>query len=135
MMALTGMPQPSGYGSQSGFWLGLLCFFVKAAWGFDSVLLGLLWPCNMSSSRFRSAYFYWLVYLWGLIKPFGKVRDIFLSKEKSFRRSRFAFVRFETVEEAIKVAKTTDGMHVYGWPIVTKVATYGWSSRNVKVEN
>ena len=70
--------------------------------------------------------------LWGLFKPFGKVRDVFLSAEKSTRSSKFAFVcfvRFETMEEANKVAKTTNGMHVYNWPIVTKMASYDWNKR------
>ena len=30
--------------------------------------------------------------LWDVFKPFGKVRDVFLSMEKSSRRSKFAFV-------------------------------------------
>ncbi|KAK2655484.1 hypothetical protein Ddye_008536 [Dipteronia dyeriana] len=66
----------------------------------------------------------------------GKVRDIFLSKEKNSRGkgNKFAFVHFEAMEEALKVAKKTNGMHVYGWPIATKVVTFGWSRRNVKVE-
>ncbi|KAK3210818.1 hypothetical protein Dsin_015524 [Dipteronia sinensis] len=68
--------------------------------------------------------------LWGLFKPFGKVRDVLLSMEKRSRRSRFAFIRFETLEKASKVANTTNGMHVYGWSIVTKVALYGWNRMN-----
>ena len=63
--------------------------------------------------------------LWGLFKPFGKVRDIYLSAGKINRSSKFAFVRFDTAEEAVKVAEITNGMHVYSWPIMTKVATKG----------
>ncbi|KAK3193984.1 hypothetical protein Dsin_025294 [Dipteronia sinensis] len=33
------------------------------------------------------------------------------------------------MNEATKVANLTHGMHVYGWPIVVKVATYGWSNQ------
>ena len=72
--------------------------------------------------------------LWGLFKPFGKVRDIYLSPDKSRRTSRFAFVRFGTQEEATKVAMTTNGMHVYSWPIVTKMADRGWKNRGVNQE-
>ena len=57
------------------------------------------------------------------------------SMEKRSRRSKFAFVLFESLEEAAKVAKTTDGMLMYGWPIVSKVATYGWSNRRVSPVN
>ncbi|KAK2634544.1 hypothetical protein Ddye_029336 [Dipteronia dyeriana] len=70
------------------------------------------------------------VCLLGLFKTFGKVRNVFLSAENSSRRSRFAFIRFEIVNEAIKVAKTTNGMHVYSWPIVTKLAEFGRDKRN-----
>ncbi|KAK0598623.1 hypothetical protein LWI29_036422 [Acer saccharum] len=55
--------------------------------------------------------------LWGIFKPFGKVRDIYLFAKNSTRKSCFTFVRFETLEAAKKVAKLTDGMHVYGWPM------------------
>ncbi|KAK0602078.1 hypothetical protein LWI29_030135 [Acer saccharum] len=72
--------------------------------------------------------------LWGLFKPFGKVRDIYLSAEKIRRRSRFAFVRFGTQEEASKVAATTNGMHMYGWPIATKVAARGWKNKSFNRE-
>ena len=42
--------------------------------------------------------------LWGMFKPFGKVRDVFLSSKKRFQRSCFAFIRFDTVEEARRLA-------------------------------
>ncbi|KAK1586696.1 hypothetical protein Q3G72_005192 [Acer saccharum] len=67
--------------------------------------------------------------LWGIFKVFGKVRDVFLSVKKDPNRSRFAFIRFETLDEAEKVAKKVNGMHVYSWPIVAKVADYDWSRR------
>ncbi|KAK2656146.1 hypothetical protein Ddye_009198 [Dipteronia dyeriana] len=67
-----------------------------------------------------------------MVRPFGKVRDIFLSDAKSSRRSRFAFVRFGTEEEASKVARSTNGMHVYGWPITTKMASKDWKMRSFK---
>ncbi|KAK3219224.1 hypothetical protein Dsin_013194 [Dipteronia sinensis] len=70
------------------------------------------------------------VCLWGIFKTFGKVRDVFLSAEKNTRRSRLAFVRFETLDEASKVAKTMNGMHVYSWPIITKMASYDWGNRS-----
>ncbi|KAK2643838.1 hypothetical protein Ddye_019033 [Dipteronia dyeriana] len=62
--------------------------------------------------------------LWGIFKVFGKVRDVYLSSKKNFNGSVFAFIRFGTLEEAGKVAKNVNGMHVYGRPIVAKVATY-----------
>ncbi|KAK0580061.1 hypothetical protein LWI29_035805 [Acer saccharum] len=71
--------------------------------------------------------------LWGIFKVFGKVRDIFLSLRSSLRKSAFAFIRFASVEEAQRVAKLTNGMHVYSWPIRTKVADYGWSKRRSEV--
>ncbi|KAK2654193.1 hypothetical protein Ddye_014049 [Dipteronia dyeriana] len=64
-----------------------------------------------------------------MFKPFGKVRDIFLSSKKTFRRSCYAFIRFETLEEDRKVALMVDGMHIYGWPINTKVVEYDWNDR------
>ncbi|KAK3227439.1 hypothetical protein Dsin_007301 [Dipteronia sinensis] len=51
--------------------------------------------------------------MWSVFKPFGRVRDVFLSSNDNGRRSRFAFIRFETLEEATKVARLTDGMHIY----------------------
>ncbi|KAK3227970.1 hypothetical protein Dsin_007832 [Dipteronia sinensis] len=67
--------------------------------------------------------------LWGIFKPHGQVRDVFLSSVSKSRRSAFAFIRFETEEEAGRVAKRVDGMHVYGWPISAKLASYGWNKR------
>ncbi|KAK2654827.1 hypothetical protein Ddye_014683 [Dipteronia dyeriana] len=67
--------------------------------------------------------------LWGMFKPFGKVRDVYLFSKINSRKSNFAFIRFESKEEAIKVARTTNGMHVYGWPVLAKVASVGWNSR------
>ncbi|KAK2648700.1 hypothetical protein Ddye_016189 [Dipteronia dyeriana] len=43
--------------------------------------------------------------LWGIIKPFGLVRDVFLSSKFSLRKRRFAFIRFRTMEEANWVVK------------------------------
>ncbi|KAK3224600.1 hypothetical protein Dsin_004462 [Dipteronia sinensis] len=70
-----------------------------------------------------------LVCLWGIFRPFGKVRDVFLSAKNRSRRSLFAFIRFETLEEANKVAHMVNGMHIYGWTISSRVATYGWRNR------
>ncbi|KAK2639832.1 hypothetical protein Ddye_027627 [Dipteronia dyeriana] len=67
--------------------------------------------------------------LWSIFKIFGKVRDVYLSSTKSANQSCFAFIRFETREEADKVAQKMNGIHVYGWPIVAKVATYDWNKR------
>ncbi|KAK3220386.1 hypothetical protein Dsin_014356 [Dipteronia sinensis] len=69
--------------------------------------------------------------LWGVFKVFGRVRDVFLSTQKRNRKSLFAFIRFESVEEAKMVAKKVDGMHVYGWPISAKLAEYGWQNRKI----
>ena len=67
--------------------------------------------------------------LWSIFKPFGRVRDVYLSSKNTSRRSLYAFIRFETMEEAKKVASLTNGMHVYGWPIVSKVTAFGWNRR------
>ena len=67
--------------------------------------------------------------LWGIFKPFGRIRDIFLSPKSNTRRCCYAFIRFGTLEEASKVASMVDGMHVYGWTISVKVAEYGWDKR------
>ncbi|KAK1575334.1 hypothetical protein Q3G72_004568 [Acer saccharum] len=64
--------------------------------------------------------------LWAVFKVFGKVRDVFLLGENSIRRSRYAFIRFGSREEAQKVANMTNMMHVYGWPISSKVMTTDW---------
>ncbi|KAK3221599.1 hypothetical protein Dsin_008624 [Dipteronia sinensis] len=50
-----------------------------------------------------------LVCLWEFFKSFGKVRDVFLSSKNSSRRCCFAFVRFESMEEAERVAKEASG--------------------------
>ncbi|KAI9177924.1 hypothetical protein LWI28_020698 [Acer negundo] len=65
----------------------------------------------------------------GIFRPFGKVRDVYLSVKKSSRRSRLAFIRFESPEEASKVVRLINGMHIYDWPIGAKVASLGWSKR------
>ncbi|KAK0601333.1 hypothetical protein LWI29_023235 [Acer saccharum] len=67
--------------------------------------------------------------IWGIFKPFGKLRDVFLSPKSSARRSLYAFLRFSTREEALKVAKMVNGMHVYARPIQAKIVDYGWSNR------
>ncbi|KAK3185176.1 hypothetical protein Dsin_032462 [Dipteronia sinensis] len=67
--------------------------------------------------------------LWGIFKPFGKVRDVYLSSKLNSRKSNFAFIRFETMDEATIVARSTNGMHVYSWPISMKLATVGWDRR------
>ena len=70
-----------------------------------------------------------LVSLWGIFKPFGMVRDMFLSSKNSSRRSCFAFVRFASMAKITRVVEMMDGMFIYGWKISSKVAKYGWSSR------
>lgn len=70
--------------------------------------------------------------LWDIFKVFGRVRDIFLSANQRRRKCNFAFVRFASMEEAEKVSRQSNGMHVYGWPIVVKVATYGWDKRRME---
>ncbi|KAK3225668.1 hypothetical protein Dsin_005530 [Dipteronia sinensis] len=67
--------------------------------------------------------------LWGIFKQFGMVRDMFLSSKNSMRRSAFAFIRFASMAEATKVARLTDGMHIYGWPITSKIVVSGWNNR------
>ncbi|KAK3185034.1 hypothetical protein Dsin_032320 [Dipteronia sinensis] len=67
--------------------------------------------------------------LWSVFKVFGRVRDIFLSSKLRFRKSNYAFIRFDSKEEADRVAKTVPGMHVNGWPISSKLAEYGCNKR------
>ena len=50
--------------------------------------------------------------LWEVFKPFGKVRDVYLSMEKRSRRSKFAFVRFETLKEAVVIGNNRCKGHV-----------------------
>ena len=69
--------------------------------------------------------------LWEVFKVFGRVKDVYLSSKKRPRRSLFAFICFDTLEEATKVASTVAGMHVYGWPISAKVAEQDWNSRKI----
>ncbi|KAK3169193.1 hypothetical protein Dsin_000183 [Dipteronia sinensis] len=76
-----------------------------------------------------------LLCLWGCFKTFGKVRDIHLSAANINRKRCFAFVRFQTLEEASRVAEMTRGMHIYGWPITAKVAMYGWKRRKALAPN
>ncbi|KAK2654889.1 hypothetical protein Ddye_014745 [Dipteronia dyeriana] len=59
----------------------------------------------------------------------GRVRDVFLSVKNNYRRGVFAFVRFETWEEANNVANMVNGRLIFGWPIASKIASYGWSNR------
>ncbi|KAK1554877.1 hypothetical protein Q3G72_018635 [Acer saccharum] len=72
--------------------------------------------------------------LWGIFKAFGLVRDFHLSSLMSYRRSRYAFVRFASIEEAKRVVELTNGMHVYGWPILAKVANLDWNNRRKQYE-
>ncbi|KAK3170497.1 hypothetical protein Dsin_032528 [Dipteronia sinensis] len=67
--------------------------------------------------------------LWGVFKEFGRVRDVFVPTKFGFRKSGFAFSRFDSLEEAILIDKKANGMHVLGWHIVAKVANFGWSKR------
>ncbi|KAI9185836.1 hypothetical protein LWI28_011171 [Acer negundo] len=50
--------------------------------------------------------------LWSFFKPFGRVRDEYLSPKNSSRRRLYAFIYFESLEEATKVARLTNDMHV-----------------------
>ncbi|KAK3221459.1 hypothetical protein Dsin_008484 [Dipteronia sinensis] len=45
---------------------------------------------------------------WGIFKTHERVRDVFLSPNSKAMRSAFAFIRFETEEEACRVAKRVD---------------------------
>ncbi|KAK3206773.1 hypothetical protein Dsin_020819 [Dipteronia sinensis] len=67
--------------------------------------------------------------LWGVFKEFRRVRDVFVLTKFGFRKSGFAFSRFDSLEEAILIAKKANGMHVFGWHIVAKVANFGWTKR------
>ncbi|KAK2640496.1 hypothetical protein Ddye_028291 [Dipteronia dyeriana] len=70
-----------------------------------------------------------LLGLWGNFKPFSNVRDVYLSTTSSSPRIRFVFIRFGSSEEAIKAAEKTNGMLVNGWPIVAKMASFGFNMR------
>ncbi|KAK3221055.1 hypothetical protein Dsin_015025 [Dipteronia sinensis] len=67
--------------------------------------------------------------LWGIFKPHGRLRDVFLCTKNRQRRSAYAFIRFETEEEANRVAKRVDGMHVYCWPIRANLVSLGWNRK------
>ncbi|KAK2634672.1 hypothetical protein Ddye_029464 [Dipteronia dyeriana] len=67
--------------------------------------------------------------LWGIFRAFGIVRDIYLSPKLKFMRSRYGFIRFATLKEASRVARLTNGMHVYGRPILSKVVDLNWNDR------
>jgi hypothetical protein len=67
--------------------------------------------------------------VWGIFKPLGRIRDVFLSSKVRTRRSCYAFLRFGTLDEANKVAAMVNGMHVYRWTISAKVADFGWNNR------
>ncbi|KAK3231711.1 hypothetical protein Dsin_003592 [Dipteronia sinensis] len=71
------------------------------------------------------------VYLWGFFKCYGRVRDVFLSSKNISRRSCFAFIRFESLEEARKVAESVNGKNVIGWSISSKVVAFGWKNRRL----
>ncbi|KAK3199555.1 hypothetical protein Dsin_022970 [Dipteronia sinensis] len=73
--------------------------------------------------------------LWRFFKPFGRVRDVYLSLKKSFSGSRFGFVRFETVEEVAWVAKKVNGLFVLGRLLRAKVASFGWKKRRSSLSN
>ncbi|KAK3219363.1 hypothetical protein Dsin_013333 [Dipteronia sinensis] len=70
-----------------------------------------------------------LKFLWGFFKVFGRVRDVFLSVTFHHRRSSFAFVKFGLWEEANKVANMVNGKQILGWPIISKMAAFGWKNR------
>ncbi|KAK2641014.1 hypothetical protein Ddye_022777 [Dipteronia dyeriana] len=67
--------------------------------------------------------------LWGIFRPFDFVRDLYLSPKSRSRKSCFAFVRFSTKEEAERFIELMNGMHVFGWPISSNIASLDWSSR------
>ncbi|KAK3182737.1 hypothetical protein Dsin_030023 [Dipteronia sinensis] len=74
--------------------------------------------------------------LWTVFKVFGRIRDVFLSSKFNSRRKGFAFIRFESLEEASRVAKAVEGMHVSGWPIRAKVteSDKGYSTEYGKID-
>ncbi|KAK3219527.1 hypothetical protein Dsin_013497 [Dipteronia sinensis] len=67
--------------------------------------------------------------LWEIFKSFGRVRDVFLSSKSTSRGKCFSFIRFESLEEARRVAENVNGKSVYGWLINSKVAAFGWKNR------
>ncbi|KAK3219244.1 hypothetical protein Dsin_013214 [Dipteronia sinensis] len=71
----------------------------------------------------------------GFFKCLGKVRDVYISSKKSFRGRCFGFIRFQSVEEATKVAKRVNGLVVFGRKMSAKVAFYGWNRRRSLVSS
>jgi hypothetical protein len=67
--------------------------------------------------------------LCGVFKVFGRVKDVYLSSKKSMMISSFGFIHFEMQEEAKRVAIKVNGMHNFGLPIVSKIASFGWNNR------
>ncbi|KAK1555085.1 hypothetical protein Q3G72_021669 [Acer saccharum] len=70
--------------------------------------------------------------LWNIFKPFGRIRDVFLSFGLKRRGSNYAFIWFATLEEAERMVRQSNGMHVYEWLIVLKMASSSWDNRQRK---
>ncbi|KAK1566787.1 hypothetical protein Q3G72_020386 [Acer saccharum] len=45
--------------------------------------------------------------------------------------SSYAFIRFASLAEASKMARLTNGILIYGWSIISKVATSDWNNRRM----
>ncbi|KAK1568067.1 hypothetical protein Q3G72_009708 [Acer saccharum] len=45
--------------------------------------------------------------------------------------SSYAFIRFASLAEASKVARLMNGMFIYGWSIISKVATSDWNNKRM----
>ncbi|KAK2650742.1 hypothetical protein Ddye_018231 [Dipteronia dyeriana] len=73
--------------------------------------------------------------LWEIFKSLGRARDVFLSSKTTSRRKCFAFIRFESLEEARMVAENVNGRSVYGGLISSKVAAFGRKDRRKGVAN
>ncbi|KAK3197900.1 hypothetical protein Dsin_021315 [Dipteronia sinensis] len=70
--------------------------------------------------------------LWVIFRCFGQVKDMYLSSKNRMCNRCYTFVRFASMSEASKVVEVVEmtiGMHIYGWPISSKLAAYGWSNQ------
>ncbi|KAK8598053.1 hypothetical protein V6N13_095445 [Hibiscus sabdariffa] len=52
--------------------------------------------------------------LWVLFSYHGDVLDAFISRKRSKGGQRFGFVRYKSLEDALRAQQRLDGFHIYG---------------------
>ncbi|XP_022747900.1 serine/arginine-rich splicing factor 2-like [Durio zibethinus] len=63
--------------------------------------------------------------LWDLIKKPGTIMDFYIPVyRRRSRRSRFGFVRFKDMREALNVIRASDGIVWKGWNLKVSLAKY-----------